>query len=629
MSSMFLKVASMSLTASYVALAVIIARFFLKKAPKIFSYVLWAVVLFRLLCPFTLESSLSLIPSNAGTIPENIVYTENPSIDTDVIATDNSFNTVVSNSILPANPAYSLSPMGVIVEISTLIWIAGVMILLIYGLVSYIKLKNKLSVATLVNDNIYETDQIHTPFVMGMIKPKIYIPVNIPNEEFKYILKHEQTHIKRYDYLIKYISFLALTIHWFNPLMWLSYFLMSKDMEMSCDESVMKNFDEDIRGKYSNSLLSLSVKQSGLLVPLSFGESNVKSRIKNILNYKKTQFWILAVVVVAVAIIAVVLGTNPINEQQYEFPLTTEDIENVLAEQGINMYVIENNSVDDWSNIANLKNEGKITFGIHSQVRNNHKVLNLTWYLYDKLTDDEVYDFFQNEISKQLELAGIFYGNKRDLDKELNKMLNYYINDKNYGNKLDWNEKAGNDHVKVKIKPMTGSDRNNIISLLIIPDELYDDYLNSLSKSTELLAQDTAKTFITDLYAVSSKEVDNYETILLSNFKDAKALSDAIQINDEVIKSLMTDEAYETLVANRQNLKYAQAAYESNYTVEVTDIQLSENKNNIKRNEAGYNFQVQLKNISHEGTEITADAKGLIELEIINEKWKVTGYKQL
>lgn len=298
MSSIFLKVLSMSLTASYVAVAVIIARFFLKKAPKIFSYALWAVVLFRLLCPFSLESSVSLIPSNVGNIPENIVYSENPSIDTGVSAIDNAVNTAISNSIPLVNPADSVNPIDVIVEISSLIWIVGVMILLIYGLVSYIKLKNKLAVATLVNDNIFETDQIRTPFVMGIIKPKIFIPVNIPNDEYNYILKHEQTHIKRYDYLIKPFFFIALTIHWFNPLMWLSYFLMAKDMEMSCDESVMKNTHEDIRGKYSNSLLSLSVKQSGLLVPLAFGESNVKSRIKNILNYKKTPFWILVAVVI-------------------------------------------------------------------------------------------------------------------------------------------------------------------------------------------------------------------------------------------------------------------------------------------------------------------------------------------
>lgn len=348
----------------------------------------------------------------------------------------------------------------------------------------------------------------------------------------------------------------------------------------------------------------------------------------NILNYKKAPFWILVAVLVVVIIIAVVLGTNPINEQQYEFPLTIEDIENVLAEQGINMYVIENNTVDECRNIANLKNEGKITFGIDSQVRESHKVLSLTWYLHDKLTKEETINFFHNEFPKQLELAGIFYGNKRGLDKELSKMLDY-LDEKKYGNKLDWNEKAGNDHIKVQIKPMTGSNRNNIISLLIIPDELYDDYLKSLSKSTELLVQDIAKTFITDLYAVSSKEVDNYETILQSNFKDANALSEAMQINDDVLKSLMTSTAYETLVANRQNLMYAQAAYEGNYTVEVTDIQLSENKNNIEDNKAGYDFQVQLKNISHDGTENTATVKGLIELEIIDGKCKVIGYKPL
>jgi len=183
--------------------------------------------------------------------------------------------------------------------------------------VSYFKLKTKLTTATLVNDNIFETDQINTPFVLGITKQKIFIPVNMSENELKYILKHEQTHIKRYDYIIKLIAFTALMIHWFNPLMWISYFLMSKDMEMSCDESVMKSTNEDIRLDYSNTLLALSVKQSRSLILLAFGESNAKSRIKNILNYRKPSFWILAVSVVIVLIIVISLVTNPIKDEEY------------------------------------------------------------------------------------------------------------------------------------------------------------------------------------------------------------------------------------------------------------------------------------------------------------------------
>ena len=320
MSSCFITVLNMSLTASYVVLAVIIVRLLLKKAPKIFSYALWAVVLFRLLCPFTFESSLSLIPGKTDAIPHDIVLSPSSSISTGMGMVDNAVNQSIQSS-LPAvnpNPAASVNPMGIVIEIGALIWIAGIVALLLYSLVSYFRLKRRLSTATLVRDNIFETDRIQTAFVLGLIKPRIYIPTELSGHELAYIIKHEQIHIKRYDYVIKFIAFLALVLHWFNPLIWLAYFLMVKDMEMSCDESVMKESSEDIRAGYSSSLLSISAKQNALLSPLAFGESNVKSRIKNVLSYKRPAFW--AVVVIAIAAIAVSIGlaVNPVNTTIYK-----------------------------------------------------------------------------------------------------------------------------------------------------------------------------------------------------------------------------------------------------------------------------------------------------------------------
>ncbi len=322
MSSMFTTVLNMSITASYVAIAIIIARLFLYRAPKIFSYALWTVLLFRLLCPFTFESSVSLMPVNSQPIPQNIVYVENPAIQTGIKVIDNTVNTSIKNSIPPVNQIASVNPMGEVMELGSLIWIIGILFLLTYGIITFLNLKNRLSMATLVNHTIYETDRIETPFVLGFIKPKIYIPTNLSENEFNYIIKHELTHIKRYDYIIKLIAFIALSIHWFNPIIWFSYFLMSKDMEMSCDESVMKDFNEDIRSSYSKSLLSLSAKQSGILVPLSFGESNVKSRIKNVLNYKKPTLWVIVILIIIITGIIFILGTNPMkndNNELYEF----------------------------------------------------------------------------------------------------------------------------------------------------------------------------------------------------------------------------------------------------------------------------------------------------------------------
>lgn len=316
MSGLFLTVLNMSLTASYVALAVIIVRLLLKKAPKVFSYALWAVVLFRLVCPVSFESSLSLIPVNMEPISYDIVVSQNPVVDTGIAMVDDTVNQ--QQSMSPVNPAASANPMDIAIEIAALVWILGIVVLLFYGIIPYSRLKHRISTATLVRDNIFETDRIQTPFILGLIKPRIYIPTDLSESERDYIIKHEQTHIRRYDNVIKPVASLALALHWFNPVIWLSYFLMIKDMEMSCDESVMKQSSEDIRASYSNSLLSLSIKQSGLLSPLAFGESNVKSRIKNVLNYKKPAFWVIILAVVAVIAALVGLAANPVNTFAYK-----------------------------------------------------------------------------------------------------------------------------------------------------------------------------------------------------------------------------------------------------------------------------------------------------------------------
>ncbi|MDD2586126.1 MAG: M56 family metallopeptidase [Syntrophomonadaceae bacterium] len=316
MSSLFLTVLNMSLTASYVALAVIIVRLLLKKAPKIFSYALWVVVLFRLLCPCTFESPLSVLPVNTEAIPYDIIYSPNPAITTGVGIADNAMNQSIQSTLPAVNPAASVNPIGIAFEIGAIIWMLGIIVLLSYAVISYYRLKLRLSTATLVHDNIYATDRIKTPFVLGFIKPRIYIPTDLSGSELSYIIKHEETHIKHYDHIIKPAAFLALTIHWFNPLIWFSYFLMVKDMEMSCDESVMKQSNEDIRVNYSHSLLAFSAKQSGLLSPLSFGESNVKSRIKNVLNYKRPAFWVIIVAVVLMIVVSVGFMTDPKEAEQ-------------------------------------------------------------------------------------------------------------------------------------------------------------------------------------------------------------------------------------------------------------------------------------------------------------------------
>gem|GEM_PF-2143112 len=318
MSNIFITVVNMSVTASFAAVFVILARLPLKKSPKIFSYALWAVVLFRMLCPFSFESVLSILPANPETVPQDIVAQVNPRIDSGIIFVDNAVNNILPApaAVISADGAAhavdSVNPLQVLAVIGAYAWLFIMILLMSYAVVSYIEIKRRVFTATLVRDNIYETDKIKSPFVLGFIKPRIYLPAGIGETEADYIIKHEQTHIRRGDHIIKLLAFAGLAAHWFNPLMWASYLLMTKDMELSCDESVMKRSSEDIRSGYSAALLSLSVKQSGLPNPLAFGESNVKSRIKNVLGFKKPAFWISAASIILATAVTVALAGNQI-----------------------------------------------------------------------------------------------------------------------------------------------------------------------------------------------------------------------------------------------------------------------------------------------------------------------------
>ena len=309
MTSLFLAIVNMSISASIVAVVIIILRFPMRKAPKIFSYAIWGILLYRLVSPFTFESALSLLPIKADVIPKESVYqfptdygygaTRFPGVEyeMDYVGTG-----VVNDT--------SFSTFGFLMLILSIVWICGLVVIVAYSIASYIKFKNLVLDATLVEDNVYETDKIKTAFVLGLFSPKIYIPCCISGEQRSYILEHERVHIKRKDYIIKPIAFLVLAVHWFNPLVWLSYFLMTSDMEMSCDEAVLRNKSNEERSKYSTLLLSLSTARSGILNPLAFGENNVKSRVGNVLNFKKPKTWVIIIAVAIVVVVCIGFLTN-------------------------------------------------------------------------------------------------------------------------------------------------------------------------------------------------------------------------------------------------------------------------------------------------------------------------------
>jgi len=322
MSELFLSVLNMSFTASYVILCVMLLRLLLKKAPKFISYALWGVVAFRLIIPFSFESMYSLLPRNMNTVPisHEIIYQQSPKIDSGIEAMD----AIVNQSLPKPDVAASVNPLQIYtlqiyIEIGSYIWVLGIITLLIYSLVSVLKLKRQLKNAEQIDMNIFEVRNLKTPFVLGVRKPKIYLPAGLEATERRYILLHEQTHIKRKDYIIKILAFLILAIHWFNPLVWVAFRLMSKDMELSCDESVLKEMDLDIKKPYANSLLSLATERHILNgSPLAFGEGNVKDRIKNVLNYKKPTFWLIAVALVVAVAAGIGLLANPVSQKPVE-----------------------------------------------------------------------------------------------------------------------------------------------------------------------------------------------------------------------------------------------------------------------------------------------------------------------
>ncbi len=307
----FLDILNMSYIGSIVILAILLIRIFLKKVPKKFSYLLWAVALVRLVMPFTFESVLSLIPVNTEPIPVNIGYAVKPQISTGIPIVDSPVN----NSLPAPEAVASVNPIQLLILIGTLIWVTIMIMMVIHGILSYMKVKKLLVDAIWEEENVFRSSKIDTPFVMGIINPKIYLPDSVSEAEREYILFHEQTHIKRLDHTFRFISYLVLCIHWFNPLVWIAFFVSSKDMEMACDESVIIHMGDHVKKEYSQSLLNFTTRRVKLsMSPLAFGEGDTKGRIKNILNFKTPKFYLIIVVILVLFIISIGLLANPIKK---------------------------------------------------------------------------------------------------------------------------------------------------------------------------------------------------------------------------------------------------------------------------------------------------------------------------
>ena len=315
----FLQILNMSYTASYVIIFIMIARLFLKKAPKVFSYILWSVVLFRLICPYTFASVWSLIPEKTTALPIEVNYFIPEQISTNLTATitANTANNTTADPVLPVQAVSSdINNYQGFITIGVIIWLIGIIVLLSYSVISLLRLRWKLVGAIKHRGNIYFADYISSPFVLGVIRPKIYLPSTLTEQEQRYTILHEQAHIRRRDHLFKILAFFVLTLHWFNPLVWGAFMLFSNDMEMSCDETVMKHMDTDIRRDYSKLLLGLATGRKVVMgVPLAFSEGDIKERIKNVMSYKKPAFGVILLTLISVIIVVTGLALNPHTEK--------------------------------------------------------------------------------------------------------------------------------------------------------------------------------------------------------------------------------------------------------------------------------------------------------------------------
>lgn len=314
MDDVFLKLVNLSISASWLILAVLVLRFVLKKAPKWVMPLLWGVVALRLVCLFSIESALSLIPS-AETIPSEIVTETREPVLYEQATLD-----IVTNPMLPSAAevpvGVSRQQAQVDFNIYSVLWLAGMAALLVHALVSAGKLKKKLATAILLRDNIYESEFVDSPFVFGVVKPNIYLPMHMDEGTAAYVIAHERAHLARRDHWWKVLGYLVLALHWFNPLVWVAYILFCRDIELACDEKVVKGLDGAARADYSQALLSCAApKRAVAACPLAFGEGNIKTRVKSALHYKKPAFWVAAAAVLAVVIVAVCFLTNPRSER--------------------------------------------------------------------------------------------------------------------------------------------------------------------------------------------------------------------------------------------------------------------------------------------------------------------------
>ena len=375
MEKLFLNLLNVSISSCWLILAVLILRLVFKKAPRGIICALWSVVGLRLLLPFKLESPVSLLPS-AEVLPETFFYSTMPHIDTGVRAIDNIFNPLIADALASDTGANAQLQIQDFFNYPT-VCIAGTVVLLIYMLASFLLVKRKVREAALVSENIWACDNIVTPFIFGVICPKIYVPSDMTEEDGVYVLSHEKMHIKRLDHIWKPIGFLVLALHWFNPMVWLAYFIFCRDIEFACDESVIRHIGADKKKEYSTALLNLSTPKHMITAcALAFGETNIRARIKGVLNYKNPTLWLtVTAVMLAIASVAVFFA-GPIQKTPISKDLGSF-INAQIWEQNIGDYIPAFYQIYDYQNAYRISD-----FEVLDRTEENGEITVYIWFYY-------------------------------------------------------------------------------------------------------------------------------------------------------------------------------------------------------------------------------------------------------
>lgn len=389
----FIELLNRSIQAGYLIVAIIILRVVWKRIPKLLYRFLWGLVGLRLVLPFTLETVLSIIPKKTVIEPE-ILYVQEPAINSGIGFVNQVVNPVIAENFTP-DIAASVNPMQIVMSIGAGIWIIGMIGLLLYGVVSYLRLSNRIQDAVLLKDNIYQSEKVVSPFVFGLFKPRIYLPYSMNAANMSYVITHEKMHIKKKDYLLKPLAFLITSVYWFSPLIWIAYCLFCKDLELACDEDVIWNLSLEEKKAYAKALVMCSSNQKvGYISPLAFGENAVKERIKNVLHYKNPSLWAFVGMCIVVLTAVVCFMTNPV-----------ENDENVAVLHESNVSDAENSSASESDSVVPvlLKEPPALGFTDMLSSHTNQFIVSYNgadWtYIDAPFTDEGIYDFAKgNEV---------------------------------------------------------------------------------------------------------------------------------------------------------------------------------------------------------------------------------------